>query len=371
MISKNIKDHLYSIRGWKTGRKILVIESDDWGSIRMQDSSSYAELSKMSKIDKNHYNRVDSLETTADLEELYNCLLSVKDINGNPAKMTANFVMGNPDFEKIEASGFTKYYFEEFRDSYRRYYNSDNTFAHVTKGIDSKVFFPQFHGREHLQVEYWMRDLMGGNAEARNGFRHAFFAFGKNDLDGQGYLSSFNATSISELDNVKETIHDGLNLFKQIFGFSSRSVIAPQNTMHYDLLPYLRDSGVDIIQGSRVNKQNCIHKGDKTRKQRFMGDINKYGQVNIVRNVTFEPSSSKIDWVGKCLKEIEIAFLWNKPAVICSHRVNYMGYLDKENRSASLMDLQNLLKAVQKRWPQVEFMDTVELADEILSTKPR
>lgn len=369
MIPKSIKDHLYSMRGWKTGRKIVVIESDDWGSIRMQDNASYAELAKGGKVDKNHYNRLDSLETNTDLEALYNCLDSVKDKNGSPAKMTANFVMGNPDFEKIEASGFSEYFFENFISSYKRYYNSDDTFSLVQKGIDAKMFFPQFHGREHLQAEYWMRALKDGNAEAREGFKHSFFAYGKNDLDGHGYLSSFNATSVAELDNVKETIKEGLDLFRQIFGFSSRSVIAPQNTMHYDLLPFLKEQGVDIIQGSRMNKQNAIHPEDRTREQRFMGSINKYGQLNIVRNVTFEPGSAKIDWVAKCIKEIEIAFLWKKPAVICSHRVNYMGYLNEDNRTSSLRDLQKLLNAAQKKWPDIEFMTTVELADEILKTK--
>ncbi|HTO14546.1 MAG TPA: hypothetical protein VLZ83_02195 [Edaphocola sp.] len=36
--------NVVNARGWKTNKKIVVFESDDWVSIRMQDQESYVEL---------------------------------------------------------------------------------------------------------------------------------------------------------------------------------------------------------------------------------------------------------------------------------------------------------------------------------------
>ncbi|AWI24449.1 polysaccharide (de)acetylase [Flavobacterium pallidum] len=363
-----IKNNLYSISGWSTPRKIVVIESDDWGSIRMQSANAFAAMSQQFALKDNPFNRVDSLETESDMDMLYECLNAVKDKNGNHAKITANFLTANPDFEKIKASRFEQYFYEDFRNSYERY-DCGNAFEKVQHGINAGIFYPQFHGREHVQVEYWMRDLMEAKRETLIGFEHGFFGFGRNEINAKGYLSSFNAASETELENVKKTIREGLQHFEKIFGFTSRSVIAPQNTMHPKLLPFLKENGVDVIQGARVRKQQPLHANEKPTVKRFMGSVNEAGQLDIVRNVTFEPGSHKTSQVDKALKEIEIAFRWGKPAVICSHRHNFMGTLDASNREKGFQQLGQLLHTICKKWPQTEFMTTIELANLIKSSK--
>ena len=71
------------------------------------------------------------------------------------------------------------------------------------------------------------------------------------------------------------------------------------------------------------------------------------------------------------MKEIEIAFRWNKPAVISSHRVNYIGYLHPENRERSLKQLSELLSRMLKKWPDIEFMTSSELGDLIAKENER
>jgi hypothetical protein len=366
-IYKRIKDNLASIYGWKTNRKILVIESDDWGSIRMQSKNGFEILNHEYKIGKINYNRFDALETSEDIESLYQTLKGFKDINGNHPKFTANFNVTNPDFDRIKSSNFQEYSYETFIESYEKFYNSKNTFELIQQGFKDNLILPQFHGREHVQVEYWMRDLQANKQETRDGFDHSFFSFGKNHLDNQGYLSAFNAVNTYDLEQVKRRIEEGTYLFEKLFGFKSRSIIAPQNTIHYSLLPFLKTLDYDVIQGARINKQSILKSGEKPNYRRFMGITNIHDQLDIIRNVTFEPSSGRVNWVEKSLNEIEIAFFWKKPAVICSHRVNYMGYLDPENRKIGLEQLSFLLNQVQKKWPNVEFMTTLELADTIKS----
>ena len=92
--------------------------------------------------------------------------------------------------------------------------------------------------------------------------------------------------------------------------------------------------------------------------------------ILMVSNATFEPSSIEgMDWVNYCFNQIETAFAWNKPAIITSHRVNYIGFLDKNNRDRSLELLTTLIQKVQKKWPEVEFLSSDQLGDMIKGSK--
>src|SRR5690606_9193586 len=104
-IRQRITRNLLNIPGWRTCRKIVVIESDDWGSIRMPSKEAYNTfLADGIRVDQNPYSRYDSLATPQDLEALFETLQSVKDKNENPAVLTANTIVANPNFEKIKES---------------------------------------------------------------------------------------------------------------------------------------------------------------------------------------------------------------------------------------------------------------------------
>ena len=83
----------------------------------------------------------------------------------------------------------------------------------------------------------------------------------------------------------------------------------------------------------------------------------------------FEPSREpNFDWINECMVEMAIAFRWGKPAIINSHRVNFMGTLSEENRTNGLNLLSGLLKAMLQKWPDIEFMCSDELGDYMIST---
>ncbi len=67
--------------------------------------------------------------------------------------------------------------------------------------------------------------------------------------------------------------------------------------------------------------------------------------------------------IERGLKTIERAFRWHKPAIISSHRVNFVGFLNPQQREHGLDLLDKFLAEIIKRWPDVEFMSSVELGD--------
>ena len=96
----------------------------------------------------------------------------------------------------------------------------------------------------------------------------------------------------------------------------------------------------------------------------YQGQKNEFNQRFLMRNVFFEPTiNPNFRWEQDCLNRIEIAFRWKKPAIISSHRLNYIGSLHPENRAQNLIRLQLLLEAVIKKWPEVRFVSSDELGD--------
>ena len=368
ILKSKIRGNIFNARGWKTGRKLLIIESDDWGSIRMPSKEVYNKfIDKGFDVKHSLYNRLDSLASEDDLHALFNVLNSFQDKKGNPLVITANTVVANPDFEKIEKSNFQNYEYELFTETLKKYPNHVNAFSLWKEGIDKKLFTPQFHAREHLNVALWMQALQSNIEVIRYAFKNQTTYSGKSDYS---FMDAFDFEKEEELESLKIILKDGLDLFEKIFGFRSKSFIAPCYIWHPEVEQTLKESGVEYFQGMR-HQLIPTEEHFKYRKVKHnMGDINTYGQYYLIRNATFEPSSIEgMDWVNYCFNQIETAFAWNKPAIITSHRVNYIGFLDKNNRDRSLELLTTLIQKVQKKWPEVEFLSSDQLGDMIKGSK--
>jgi len=110
---------------------------------------------------------------------------------------------------------------------------------------------------------------------------------------------------------------------------------------------------------------------DKYKKKlHYLGQRSKTGLMYLTRNASFEPSAGRKDWTGSCLKEIDVAFKYRKSAVICTHRVNFIGGLNEKNRSNGLEQLKELLRLIQFQWPETWFMSSGQLGDLMVGNKP-
>jgi hypothetical protein len=365
-IKQILSKNLINLPGWHTNRKIVVIESDDWGSIRMPSKDVYTYLLKNGyKVDERPYERYDSLESNQDMEALFDVLISVKDKNNHPAVFTANSVVANPDFAKIRQSNYQTYYYELFYKTLEKYPDHSKVFDFYQSGIENNIFIPQFHGREHFNIPHWIRDLQNGNNDVRFVFDLGMAGIfpKKNPHQGNQYLVAYAISSEIEKDIHKKTIEEGLNLFEKIWKYKSKTFIAPCYTWDRSYESVLFHNKVQLIQSSIFQFEPQINKGKK-KIVHYSGEKNSYNQIYNVRNCAFEPTSiPNIDWVDSCLAQINIAFKWHKPAIICSHRINYMGNIDESNRTGNLILLRKLLKNILLRWPDVEFCSSDKLMD--------
>lgn len=344
-----------------------MIESDDWGSIRMDSPEAYRHFLSMGyPVDKCPYNRYDMLESNSDMEMLFEVLDSVKDKHGRPALLTANSLVANPDFKRIKADNFTQYHYEILTDTLKRYPNHDRVYELYHQGIENKLIKLQFHGREHLNVGRWMQDLREGDKFAREAFKYNMFSVhAKHDYDnGLEYMEAMDYDNEEQLKSFNSIIEEGANIFEQLWGYKSASFIASCYIWPTEIESILKNKGVKYIQGMVAHAVPTSRKFVYKYKYHFQGTRNTHGQRYIIRNAFFEPTYyPHQDMVESCLKRIDIAFMWNKPAVISSHRLNFMGGLDPLNRERGLKQLSILLQQIVKRWPDVEFMSTDQLGN--------
>lgn len=359
--------NVFNILGWRTKRHIIVIESDDWGSIRMPSKTTYNRLMNAGiRVDKCHYCTNDAIASTDDLSLLFEILNSFKDINGKPVVITANAVVANPDFEKIRASDFNCYYYKRIDEGFKEIVGCENLLELWKEGNANGYFRLQSHGREHLNITRWMHYLQENFPETRFAFDNGVYGISTHITceKRKSFLPAFDFENKQEEIIVNKIAIDGLRIFEELFRFKSKSIIAPNYTWGRSLEAAVSKAGVQYIQGSQIARYKNAEGENNKKRIRYIGKKNSYNQIDLSRNALFEPSENPdIDWVDSCLADIAIAFRWYHPAIICSHRVNFVSNLNPGNRDKSLVQLKKLLTKIQQKWPDVEFMSSDHLGD--------
>jgi len=364
MLNKTIKS-LSNIPGWRTKRKIVVIESDDWGSIRMPSLRAYKVL-RQKGLNIGHqnrpYNTLDTLASVEDFEALFATLSSFTDKMGNHPVFTAMALSANPDFKKIEAEQFTTYYYQTLLDTLKDY-NQEDAFNYWKKGEQQKLFVPEFHGREHLNVSLWMNALQQKDKKTMEAFHQGFWGFRPQNLSGIAYQAAFYLEKPESLAYHQEVIKSGVQLFEQLHSRKPSFFVPPNGMIHQKIIDTAAKEGMTYVSSPKIHEEP--QGNGKTKKHfRYIGKKGKNDLVYLTRNCVFEPSyPDKGHSLEDCLGHIETAFKFKKPAVISSHRLNYIGGLNEANRESGNKTLENLLTKILKKWPEVEFMSSVQLGE--------
>jgi hypothetical protein len=365
-LTNTFKRHILNFSGKRLDKKYIVFESDDWGSERIPSGESLKYLTSCGiDVYSNPFNYLDSLETGDDLSALFEVLLIFNDRHGNHPVITANSVTANPDFDKIRASGYSRYHYENILQSYNKKKACLGSYTTIREGINSGIFHPQFHGREHLNIKQWLSALNSGGELWKKVFDAGIYAIDiKSESSGRPNLTAaFDGSSEQDSFAFKSIIEKGVNLFKDLFGFVPHSFAAPCYIWHRSLESILLNSGIKYIQG--LPFQYSPSNNNKYRKiYHFQGQKNSLDQTYFIRNCFFEPAlNSRFDWVADCLRRIKIIFFRGKPAVMGTHRINFIGSLNETNRTKNLEQFSILLKMILKTWPDVEFITTDRLGE--------
>ncbi len=356
---------LMLLRDKRVSKHVVVFESDDWGSIRLPSLEALSKMQNdgVSLAAERSYDSLDTLASNDDLELLMDVLSSVKDSLGNPAKITLNTCVANPDFGKIKEGGFQEYFYEPFPETLKRYPHHDRAFELWKEGIEHKVFQPQFHGREHLNPLKWLRYLRVGNKEVQSAFDEGCYSMVVyTDGNRDTVLEAFKIDKEEECDFVRQSIREGLTLFKDLFGFQSKSMIAPCYIWDDYIELEAAGMGVSVIQGGYIQSHSSWQRSlGNYITGHYFGEKNKFGQIYLIRNCSFEPSQTISDNAERCIAGIKKAFTNHLPAVVSCHRLNFIGDLKPANRDNNLREFKQLLQMIVDTYPDVVFMSSDDL----------
>lgn len=365
-LKKKFLNNISQLPGWHTNRKIVIFESDDWGSIRMRSKESIRNLNNLGIKIEDPYNLYDSLASEEDLTFLFEVLKSFKDKNGNHPIITANTIVANPDFDQIRNVDFEEYHFELFTDTLNRYPKHSRSFEIWNEGIEEKIFHPQYHGREHVNIFRWLKELSNKESAAFKGFDHEVFGLrDKSKNIRESFMRALDFDKEQQLKILVDNIENGVKLFHKIFGFYSKSFIAPSYVWNKNIEEKLNALQVKYIQGITYQYIPKVDKKKYVKKIHYTGQKNQFNQIYLTRNAFFEPSLTNRKSIDDTLYRINLAFKWHKPAIIGTHRLNYIGFINENNRDVNLKLFKSLLQEILKKWPDVEFMTSDELGDNI------
>jgi len=355
------------LKGWKSKNKYVVIESDDWGCERIRDNEQLGNIpTEWKKFYNSPYYKFDSIARIDDLENLFSLLKSYKGMDGKPPVITANTIVGNPDYGKIKESGFNEFHYIDFRKTLKSF--DEHLFETWEKGIELGVFKPQFHGRDHINVEAWLDVLRSGDEVYLDAFERGICSVDRSlNKSKRNLMAALLTNDINIQISKCESLRDGIRIFKDAFGYNSESFIAPSYTW-FDLAEKeLAKLGVKYLQGIR-NQKKPNSQNDTNYIKHYLGEKNKYNQHYLIRNVFFEPSIyGEVNIIEDCMERMRWSFYFNRPVIISMHRLNIIGRLVPENHTRNLNFLDNFLKKMLKKWPDIEFVSSDELGNKINS----
>ncbi len=364
-----LKNNLKNIYGWRTKRKIIVFSIDDYGNVRVDSKKARIAMDNAGLKIFSRFDVLDTLETTDDLSMLYETLTSVKDKNEKPAVFTAFALPCNIDFEAIASNKYSEFSNELLPKTFQRLENQQpeaysGTWDLWKEGIDKGLMVPQFHGREHLNLKIFRKKLQDKSSDILTSLKHqSYTSIDDSAFPTMSFTAAFDFRTFEENDEHELIIKDGLDCFEKVFGYRATHFNSPGGGEHPIIHNYLLANGIRSLDTEFIKNQ---HQGEGVYKRlvNYTGKRNSLNMIYEVRNVVFEPTEQKgIDWVAYAMKQIETAFYWNRPAIISSHRVNFCGHLDENNRKIGIESLQLLLSKIVQQWPDVEFMASHELSE--------
>lgn len=359
-LKTTLSKNYINFRGWSTKRKIIIIESDDWGSIRASSRNVVEKMTvRYPHLRSSKFFGNDGLERTKDLEVLFETLTKNRDYKGNSPVITALALTSNPDFDGIASSG--EYRSESILKTYTDYGETELMALWKAEGISQNLLYPQFHGKEHLFPGRYMKRIANVDDVEHAAFTNRSLYGGDNTTRATNFMAAFEYHNDDDKLAIEKRTAEGLDEFEELFGFRSKSFCPSQSVYGNHIFPVLKDKGVTAIQaGQQLAPEDLKLK----TVNHYWGDRTDNGLVFWRRNCTFEPyKNASSDHVDQCLKEIEIAFRWGKPAVINSHRINFTSRIRTDIRDRTLADLDRLFRTVIAKWPDVEFMNSEQLAD--------
>ncbi|HSI77214.1 MAG TPA: hypothetical protein VK957_15035 [Lunatimonas sp.] len=370
MFRKTIGEQKERFFGQNIDQKIVVFQSDGWGAARLPNKQVFQCLLgkgiKLSfKENKGFRTVLDGFESPQELSQLLEVLLKHKDADGKNPVFTFNVTTGNPDFGKIEDHDFGEYFSEPFHHTMER--ERPGVLNIWRSGIENGLISPQYMGHDPVNQKRWLDGLVKNKLDLQIAFKYGVYNVSRTRFTSDYYSIAYEYLSGEDEQYLKDNITQGLNVFQDFFHKRPCSFVAPFYVTPDYLLREIRGQGVPVFQSNGTHfLPQRVKNGEMTYERKcFISGLDKHtNSVQLIRNCRFEPAFYPTEnETDRCLAEVMQAFSHKRPAVICSSRSNYVGIFDERVPEESIEQLDTLLGNIIKRWPDVKFYSTDQIAE--------
>lgn len=340
---------------WSTVRAV-AIESDDWGLAGFVPSADAWEDLDRHELETGRFPEVywqSTLEDSAMVAALNRTLAGHVGRDGHPAVMQPNYVMSSLAHVQDR---WEKYDLPSLPPGYRR----PGLWQAVAQGIEAGTWYPEFHATWHYDPDHRKEGALA-SALAREVTARGIMLFPGSEKAKE--LGAWRSRRVLE-----QELDHSLAVFSSLFGREVNSVMAPD--YHWDdrVESMWQSRGIRVIQGKREQINPHWGSGRVGRARKFVArQWNRWrypGRTYLERNCRLEPvqATDPEAVVRACILDTRRAWSAGQPAIVESHRVNFI-HTDPGVVSVGLMALDRYLSEISADGRQTPiFLTDHELA---------
>ena len=343
-----------------TRARAVVFESDDWGLCGFLPDHATLVAFGTAMPQNSRYPPVyggSTLEDSTAVADLCGVLAAHHGRDGMPAVLQPNYIVAALACEPLagaeQYSGRLLARLDQQNGWFRyelpylpRLYARRGLLPSMRAGIQSGVWYPEFHGSYHYDPQR-RRDAVAADSIAREAACRGVLPF-------PGDSKAWELGPWRDSADLMQELDAALAVFAGLFARRPASVIAPDYTWGDRCERMWSRRGLTVIQAKREQRHPRYAGGRPLARARKLvartGDrLRHRGRVYLERNCRLEPVQT-LDTgavVADCLWQIRKAWRSGEPAVVETHRINYV-HLDEAVRRDGLGALASVLASLQQ-----------------------
>lgn len=330
---------------------LVILQSDDWGRVGVRDREGYDYLrAKGLRLGERPYD-LYTLETAYDVDAVASILARHRDSSGRPACLVMNACTANLDFARMGRENFAQVRLLPLAKGLPGKWSRPGLQEAYRDGIEKGVFFPAPHGITHCNPVAIENALSEDGERARllKLLWHADtpYIYWRMPWVGYEYLNPEKPRGgFLTIEQQRDLVKQNCRYFSDLFGTMPISACAPGFRSNRDTHRAWSENGIRVVQNGS---------GSGLRRPHF----DEFGLLHLYRAIDFEPCHRELD-IEKYLEIAAACVSRGLPIIISMHSINFHSTL-KDFRSASVAALDQLLTALEAKYPELLYINDEDL----------
>jgi hypothetical protein len=338
-------------QGFTFSRPLVVIQSDDWGRVGVRDREGYEQLRANGLSLGEHPYDFYTLETADDVNALAALLAGHKDSTGREPCLVMNFCTANLDFPSMREGDYKALKLLPLAQGLPGKWSRPGLFEAYRAGIAQGVFYPALHGMAHCCPIALEEALVeeGERADLLHTFwkADAPYIFWRMPWVGYEYWNPAKPRGgFLPVEKQEGFISQATKNFVQFFVTSPNSACAPGFRANRNTHFAWSQLGIHVAESGTGSGLRPPH-------------MDEFGVLHLYRTIDFEPSQREVE-IDKHLELARNCFSRGLPLIISVHSINFHSTL-KDFRSSTIRALDNLLTALESRYPDLLYVHDADM----------